>query len=62
MATDDFFRVRLDQMIEPRHPLVVLAGRIPWAALEASVAPSLAHRDRKGRVIKGRTQQSSATV
>ena len=53
MATDDFFRSRLDQMIDLRHPLAVLAGRIPWLALEASLAPSLAHRDRKGRVIEG---------
>ena len=53
MATDDFFRARLDQMIDLRHPLVVLAGRIPWSALESSLAPHLAHRDRKGRVIEG---------
>ena len=26
MATDDFFRARLDQMIDLRHPLAVLAG------------------------------------
>ena len=29
MATDDFFRARLDQMIDLRHPLAVLAGRLP---------------------------------
>ena len=33
-------------MIDLRHPLVILAGRIPWAALEVSLAQSLAHRDR----------------
>lgn len=27
MATDDFFRARLDGMVDPRHPLVVLANR-----------------------------------
>ena len=27
MATDDFFRARLDGMVDPRHPLVVLASR-----------------------------------
>jgi hypothetical protein len=27
-ATDDFFRSRLDQMIELRHPLAVLASRL----------------------------------
>lgn len=30
MATDDFFRARLDQMIDLRHPLAVLASRMPW--------------------------------
>ena len=53
MATDDFFRARLDQMIDLRHPLAVLAGRIPWTTLESSLAPSLARRDRKGRLIEG---------
>jgi len=29
MVTDDFFRARLDQMIDLRHPLAVLASRMP---------------------------------
>jgi IS5 family transposase len=29
-STDDFFRSRLDQMIDLRHPLAVLASRMPW--------------------------------
>ena len=29
MATDDFFRARLDQMIDLRHPLGDLARRMP---------------------------------
>lgn len=41
MATDDFFRARIDQMIDLRHPLAVLAQALPWAQLEAAVAPSL---------------------
>jgi IS5 family transposase len=28
MATDDFFRARLDQMIDLRHPLAVLSTRV----------------------------------
>lgn len=48
MATDDFFRARLDQMIDMRHPLAVLAQRMPWSQLEAALAPLLAHRDRAG--------------
>ena len=31
MATDDFFRARLDSMIDMRHPLAVLAKR--WLRL-----------------------------
>ena len=53
MATDDFFRARLDQMIDLRHPLAVLASRMPWSQIEASLAPVFAHRDRKGRLSEG---------
>ena len=53
MATDDFFRARLDSMIDLRHPLAVLATRMPWAEIEASLAPALAHKDRAGKVVDG---------
>jgi len=53
MATDDFFRARLDGMVDPRHPLVVLASRIPWPQIEDTLAPALAHKDRKGRIVEG---------
>ena len=33
-ATDDFFRSRIDQMIDLRHPLAVLASRMPWQQIE----------------------------
>jgi IS5 family transposase len=46
MATDDFFRARLDQMIDLRHPLAALAARLPWPAIEAALAPKFAHQDR----------------
>ena len=29
--TDDFFRSRLDGMIDPRHPLAVLGDKLPWS-------------------------------
>jgi transposase InsO family protein len=32
--TADFFRSRLDQMIDLRHPLSVLACRMPWQEVE----------------------------
>ena len=37
-ATADFFRARLDHMIDLRQPLVVLASRMPWQQIEASLA------------------------
>ena len=46
MSTHDFFRARLDTMIDLRHPLAVLATRLPWAAIEAALAPKFAHQDR----------------
>ena len=37
-ATDDFFRSRIDHMIDLRHPLAVLSSRMPWQEIEARVA------------------------
>ncbi|SAL06747.1 hypothetical protein AWB78_08226 [Caballeronia calidae] len=51
--TDDFFRARLDQMIDLRHPLAALAGRMPWAQIEAALAPAFARRNRQGEVVCG---------
>ncbi len=51
MATDDFFRARLAQMIDLRHPLAVLAQRLPWAQIETTLAPAFAHQPRSGKVL-----------
>ena len=40
-ATDDFFRSRIDHMIDPRHPLAVLASLMPWQEIEARVTKNL---------------------
>ena len=53
MATDDFFRSRLDQMIDLRHPLVVLASRMPWSQLETVLSPAFTRQSREGTVIEG---------
>ena len=53
MATDDFFRARLDQMIDLRHPLAVLAGRLPWGQIETALAPAFARKNRSGQVMPG---------
>ncbi len=47
-ATEDFFRLRLDQMIDLRHPLAVLASRMPWQQIEASVAHLFVRKARAG--------------
>ena len=46
MSTPDFFRSRLDAMIDMRHPLVVLAARLPWARIEAALAIKFERQDR----------------
>ena len=40
-------------MIDMRHPLAVLATRMPWQEIEAALAPVLAHKGRAGRNIEG---------
>jgi len=51
MATDDFFRARLDGMVDPRHPLAVLGRRMPWAQIESSLAPLFARKARSGKLM-----------
>ena len=49
--TDDFFRARLDQMIDLKHPLAVLAQRLPWGEIEATLSPAFARKNRDGQVM-----------
>ena len=53
MQTTDFFRCRIDAMIDLRHPLAVLATRLPWCAIEAALAPKFERRDRPGQLLEG---------
>ena len=48
MQTSDFFRGRIDAMINLNDPLAVLATRLPWARIEAALAPMFARQDRPG--------------
>ena len=50
-STDDFFRSRLDHMIDLRHPLAVLASRMPWQEIEASLAHRFARQVKVGKKI-----------
>lgn len=49
MSTPDFFRSRLDAMIDLRHPLAVLASQLPWDRIEQALAPKFAHQDRPAK-------------
>ena len=51
--TVDFFRARLDAMIDLRHPLAVLATRLPWLQLEAELAPIWRRESREGILPEG---------
>jgi hypothetical protein len=50
-ATDDFFRSRIDHMIDLRHPLAVLASRMPWQEIEARVAQVFSRKGRAGAAL-----------
>ena len=51
--TVDFFRARLDVMIDLRHPLAVLATRLPWSQIEAELAPIWRRNVREGMLPGG---------
>ncbi len=46
MSTPDFFRTRLDGMVDANRPFAALASRLPWERTEAALAPKFARRDR----------------
>jgi IS5 family transposase len=50
-ATEDFFRLRLDHMIDLRHRLAVLASRMPWQQVQAQVAHLFSRKARSGVVM-----------
>ena len=53
METADFFRARIDAMINLSDPLAVLARRLPWDQIEASVAAKFERQDRAGERLEG---------
>jgi transposase, IS5 family len=62
METSDFFRCRIDAMIDLAHPLAVLATRLPWSAIEAHLAPKFERRDRPGELIEGHDMLGPTTM
>ena len=53
MQTADFFRARIDAMINLTDPLAVLASRLPWGQIEASVVVRFERKERTGQTLEG---------
>jgi transposase, IS5 family len=53
MQTADFFRARIDEMINLNDPLAVLASRLPWSRIEATLAAKFERQARAGQVLEG---------
>jgi IS5 family transposase len=51
--TDDLFRNRLDQLVDLRYSLAVLANRTLWQEFEASIAKCWAHQVKLGKKFEG---------
>ena len=51
MATPDFFRARLDGMIDLNHPLAILRNRLPWSEIETVISAYFVRKDRTGKLI-----------
>jgi IS5 family transposase len=49
---NDFFRHRIDHLIDLRHPLAVLSSRMPWQEIEASLAHKFSRQVREGKQVE----------
>jgi hypothetical protein len=48
----DLFRQTLEEMVDRRHPLVILSRRIPWKTLEDKVSPLLVPERRSASAVE----------
>ena len=55
MQPMDFFRSRIDAMINLMDPLAVLATRLPWKQIEAAMSQKFEHCNRAGQILKDQT-------
>ena len=53
METPDFFRSRIDAMINPSDPLAVLAKRLPWELIETTLSAKFERENRVGQSLQG---------
>ena len=61
-GANGLFRCRIDAMIDLRHPLAVLATRLPWSVIEASVEPRFERKDRPGQIVEGQDMLGLTTA
>ena len=47
-GSGDLFRARLDQIINMKHELVQLAGKLDWTWIDAEIAPLYSDQGRPG--------------
>jgi hypothetical protein len=47
-GSNDLFRARLDQIINLKHELVLLAGKIDWDWIDGKIAPLYSENGRRG--------------
>ena len=48
MGSGDLFRARLEQIINMKHELVLLAGKIEWQWIDSEIAPLYSDKGRPG--------------
>ena len=53
MQAIDFFRSRIDAMINLNDPLAVLAMRLPWDQIEEALAQKFERQHRAGQILEG---------
>ena len=51
MGSGDLFRARLEQIINMKHELVQLAGKIDWEWIDGEIAPLYSDKGRPGIVV-----------
>ena len=49
---NDLFKARLDQIINMRHELVILANKIDWTWLDQQIAPYFSEHGRPGEPVR----------
>jgi len=62
MQEQDFFRSRIDAMINLNDPLAVLATRLPWDQIEAAVAAKFERQHRAGQTLEGQDMFGTTAV